>query len=98
MSFKSSFWAFEDTGGSCVRFCILIFIWIWSLFFDISMIQILTLYLDFEGAKNINVLYVFIWGFGRRRRLLTGVWYHDLNLDMVTGFLCNHDQNFGSLC
>jgi len=28
------------------------------------MIQILAIYLDFEGAENINVLLVLIWGFG----------------------------------
>ena len=28
------------------------------------MIQILALYLDFDGAKNIHVLQVLIWGFG----------------------------------
>ena len=41
-------------------FGILILIWVWSLAFDIPMIQILTLYLDFEGAKNIHALYVVI--------------------------------------
>ena len=35
---------------------ILIFIWIWSLVFDTPMFQILALYLDLEGAKNIHVL------------------------------------------
>ena len=33
----------------------MIMIWIWSLVFDISMFQILALYLDFEDAKNILV-------------------------------------------
>ena len=56
MSFESSFGALEDTGGSRLGFGILILIWIWSLVFDIPMIQILALYLDFEGAKNIHVL------------------------------------------
>ena len=63
MSFKSGFGALEVAGGSWMGFGILIMIWIWSLVFDISMIQILALYLDFEGAKNINVLQVLIWGF-----------------------------------
>ena len=67
------------------EFGILIFIWIWSLVFDILMIRILALYLDFEGAKNIHVLKVLIWGFGGRWRLLTGVWHLDLDLDMFTG-------------
>ena len=48
--------------------------------FDIPMIQILALYLDVEGAKNIHVLQVIIWGFGGRWRFLTGVWYFDLVL------------------
>ena len=56
MSFKSSFGALEDAGGSWLGFGILILIWIWSLVFDTPMIQILALYLDFEGAKNIHVL------------------------------------------
>ena len=56
MSFKSSFGALEDAGGSWLGFGILILIWIWSLVFDTPMIQILALYLDFKGAKNIQVL------------------------------------------
>ena len=47
---------FEDTGGSWLRFGILILIWIWSLVFSTPMFWILALYLDFEGAKNIHVL------------------------------------------
>ena len=35
-------------------------IWIWSWVFDIPLIQILALYLDFGGAKNIHVLLVLI--------------------------------------
>ena len=50
---------------------ILILIWILSLVLDIAMIQILTLYLDFEGAKNIQVLKVLIWGFRGCWRVLT---------------------------
>ena len=41
MSFKSSFVALEDDGGSLLEF---------------GMIQILALYLDFESAKKIDVL------------------------------------------
>ena len=41
----------------------LVWIWIRSLVFDKPMFQILALHLDFEGAKNINVLVVLIWGF-----------------------------------
>ena len=55
-SFKSSFGALEDAGGSWLGFGILILIGIWSLIFDITMFQILALYVDFEGAKNIHVL------------------------------------------
>ena len=41
------------------------------------------LYLYFEGAKNIHVLYVLIWKFGGHWRFLTGVWNLDLDMDMV---------------
>ena len=64
MSFKSCFRALEDTEGSWPGFSIFIMIWIWSLVFYTTMIQILALYLDFEGAKNIHVLNVLFWGFG----------------------------------
>ena len=47
------------------------------------MIQILALYLDFEGAKNIHVLQVLIWGFGGCWRFLTGVYHLEIDLDMV---------------
>ena len=56
MSSKYSFGALEDAGGSWLGFGILIWIWKLSLVFDIPMIQILALYIDFEGAKNIHVL------------------------------------------
>ena len=56
LSFKSSFGALEDTGGSWLGFGILILIWILPLVFDTTMIQILALYLDFEDAMNIHVL------------------------------------------
>ena len=49
------------------------------------MIQILTLYLDFERAKHIHVLQVLSWDFGWDWRLLNGIWHHDLDLDVVTG-------------
>ena len=52
---------------------------------DTSMFQILALYLNFDGAKNINVLLVLIWGFGGRWRFLTGAWHPDNYLEMVTG-------------
>ena len=53
--------------------------------FDTPGIQILALYLDLEGAKNIHVLKVLILGFRGHWMLLTGVWHLHLNLDMVTG-------------
>ena len=56
MSFKSSFGALEYAGCSWLGFGILILIWIWSLVFGTHIFQILALYLDFEGAKNIHVL------------------------------------------
>ena len=56
MSFKSSFGTLEDARGCWLGFDILIMILIWSLVFDATMIQILALYLDFEGAKNIHVI------------------------------------------
>ena len=42
-----------DNGG-CWMFLILILIW--SLVIDTPIFRILALYLDFEGAKNNNVL------------------------------------------
>ena len=66
-------------------FGILILIWVWSLVSDTPMIQILALYLDFEGAKNIHVLQVIIWGFGGCWMFLIGVWQLDLDLDMAIG-------------
>ena len=56
MSFKSSFGALEDAGGSWLGVGNIILIWNWSVIFDTYMIQILALSLDFEGAKNIDVL------------------------------------------
>ena len=62
----------------------LILIWIWSLVFDIPIIQILALYIDFEGEKIIYVLQVLIWGFVGCWRFLNGVLHLGLDLDMVT--------------
>ena len=64
---------------------ILILFWIWSLVFDSSIFRILALYLHFEVAKNIHVLQVLIWDFGKGWRFPTGVWHLDLDLDMVIG-------------
>ena len=53
--------------------------------FDTHMFPILALYLDFEGSKNIHVLYVLIWAFGGCWKFLTRVWHLDLDWDMVPG-------------
>ena len=97
MAFKSWFGALEDAGGSWLRFGILIFIWIWSLVFGTPMFQILALYLNFEGAKNIHVHWVLICGFGWSWRFLTGVLDLDQDLDMVTELWYTYDLNFGFL-
>ena len=81
MSFKSWFGALEDTGGSWLGFGILILIWIWSLVFDTNMFKKLALCLDFEGAKNMGVLWVLICSFGGHWRFLTRVWHLDFDLD-----------------
>ena len=75
----------------------MILIWVWSLVFDTPIFRILALYLDFEGAKNIHVLEVPIWGFGGHWRFLTGVWNDDLDLDMVSRFLYTRVLSFGAL-
>ena len=64
---------------------ILILIYIWPLVFDTPICKIFVFYLCFEGAKNIHVLYVLIWGFGGCWRFLTRVWHLDHGLNMVTG-------------
>ena len=97
MSFKSLFWALIGAGGSWLGSGILTLILIWSLVFYTPIFRILVLYFDFEGAKNIHVLYVLIWGFGGGWRLLTGVSYLNLNMDMVTGLWYTLVPNFGSL-
>ena len=66
-------WALEDTIGFWFGFGILILIWIWSLVFDTPMFQILALYLDFEGAKNIHVIKALSLDFRVCWRFLTGV-------------------------
>ena len=98
-SFKSWFGALEDGGGKWLKLSIwiLIFILIQSLIFDRPMFWIVALYLDLEGAKNIHVLKVLIWGFGGCWRFLTRVWHFDLDLDMITGLWYTHDPNSGSL-
>ena len=97
MSFMSLFGALEDTESSWLGFGILILIWIWSLVFDIPMFQLLTLYLDFEGAKNIHVPKFLICDFGGCWRFLTKVWHLDIDLNKVTGLWYTHVPNFVSL-
>merc|ERR1711954_615124 len=97
MSFKSSFGALEDAGGSCLGFGILVLIWIGSLVFGTTIFRILDLSLDFEGVKNIHVLQVPIWGFGGRWRFLTGVQNLDPDFDMVTLLWYTYVLNFGFL-
>ena len=97
MSFKSWFWALEDAGGSWLVFGILILICVWSLILDTPMFQILALYLDFEGAKNIHVLLDPDLGFRWCWRLLIGVWHLDFELDMVNEFWYTQVPNCGSL-
>ena len=97
ISFKSWYGALVGAGGSWLGFGILIFIWIWSVVFYTLMIQILALYLNFEGAKIIHVLKVLIWDFGECWRFLTGVLHLDPDLNMVTVLWYTHDPNFGSL-
>ena len=79
-----------------MRFVNLIFIWIFSLVFA-TLVWTLALTLDFEGAKNIQVLQVLIWGIGRHCRFLTGVWPLDLDFDMFPGLWYIDDSNFGSI-
>ena len=97
MSFKSWFGGLEESLGSWLGFAILILTWIWSLIFDRPMFWIVALYLDLEGAKNIHVLKVLIWGFGGHWRFLNWVWHLDLDLDIVTSIWYFHVPIFGSL-
>ena len=96
-SFKSWFGDLEDTGGSCLWFCILILIQIWSLVFGTPMVNIWAFYLDFYSAKNIYVLKVLIWGFGGHWKFLTEVHHIDLDSDMVIGLWYTLVQNFCSV-
>ena len=96
ISFKSSFGALGDAGGSWVGFGILILIQIWSLAFVLPCSKF-WLYLYFEDAKNIHILKVLIWGLRGCWRIMTGVWHLDLDLDTVTGLWYTNVSNFGSL-
>ena len=55
------------------------------------------LYLDFEGAKNMHVLYVLIWVFGECWMWLTEIWHLYFDLDIVSGPWYTHVLNFGSI-
>ena len=72
-------------------------IWIWSLVLGTPIFQILAMYLDFGGAKNIHVFKVLTWGFREHWRFLTGVWHFDLDLDLVTALWYTFIPNFGLL-
>ena len=98
MSFKSWLGALLGAWGSWLGFGILILIWIWSLVFDTPVFQISALYIDFEGAKNIHVFEVLIWGFWGCWRILNGVWHHVLDLDISTSLWYTIVPNFDSLC
>ena len=67
-------------------FSILILIRIWSLVFDTPRFQILDLYLDLEGAKNIHVPQVLIGAKEDAGGSLLGFgfWNLDLDLDIVS--------------
>merc|ERR1712081_139506 len=65
--------------------------------FDTPLVQILILYVDFEGAKNIHVLEVLIWGFGGCWRFLTGVWHLDHDLNELRNLVCIFPEFFISL-
>ena len=97
MSFKSWFGGLEDPGSSWLGFYILIWIRIWSLVFGNTIFKILAIYLDFEAAKNINILQVLIWGLWGCWRLFTGVLHPDIDMDKATGHWYTHIPNFGSL-
>ena len=59
--------------------------------------QILSLYLDFEGARNIHEILSPDLGLWRILWFLTGVLDHDLDYDMATGLWYNYVPNWCSL-
>ena len=66
----------------------------WSL---INLCSEFWLYPDFEGTKNINVLWILIWGFGGHFRFLTGVWHLGHDLDGLSYLAWNFPEVFNSL-
>ena len=94
MSLKSWFGALDYARGSRLGFGILILIRIWSVVFDMPMIKVLALYLNFEDAKNIHALQVLILGFGGCWSFLTRVQHLGLDSDMVSGLWYTNDPNF----
>ena len=59
--------------------------------------QIIALYLDFEGARNIHVLSSPPWGLCRMLEVPDWVWHLDIALDMITGLCYTHSLPIGSL-
>ena len=69
-------------------FCILIMTFVCSLVFDIHILKILAVYIDYEGTKNFQILSELIQGLED-----TG----DSWFNMVTGLWWANYQNFGCL-
>ena len=65
--------------------------------FVTPIFQIIALYLEIEGAKNIHVPKVQIMGFGGNLRFLTKGWHLNLGLNMVTGLWYTQVLNFGTM-
>ena len=61
MSFKSTFGALEDPGGSRLGVGISILIWIWSLVFDIPMFRILAFYPDLKVQRTSMSFKSWFW-------------------------------------
>ena len=65
--------------------------------FDTPIVQILSLSVELEGAKNIHVFKGLIWSFGGCWRILIWVWDLELDFDMVSCLYYTCVTNFGSL-
>ena len=73
--------------------------WFWydhlSLIYQWSKFRLSILILKVQRpSMSLKVL---ILGFGKGWRLLTGVWYLDLDMNRITVLWYNHDPNFGSI-